>query len=358
MNRKMKAVLSICLVGIFLAGCNLPGSSVQSSLTNYDNTSHNLFVTADPHATATATPFQPAGESGTASTPTPSSGSSATALPATGPTAIPATPTTVPYSARYPKPDGQVNILILGSDFRPNAGYRTDTILLLSINTKKNTAALVSFPRDLYVDIPGWEMQRINTAQAHGGFELTQATFEENFGVKPDHYIMTNFQGFKSIIDALGGVNVYASKALSDKCDLPQKVKGYCNVGVGYNQMNGATALWYVRSRYSTSDYDRNRRQQEVIQAVFTKLLSLNALTRAPEIYNMFKSSVETDMSLADMLALLPVASQFTDLSNLKRYAVDTSLASGWITPEGADVQVPNLDKIFDTVIAKACYGQ
>jgi LCP family protein required for cell wall assembly len=325
-------------------------------LTDYATTGHSLYVTADPNATATATPFQPPAESGAATTPSPA-GAATAALPA-GPTDVPATPTRVPYISRYPKPAGQVNILILGSDFRPNSGYRTDTILLLSINTIKNTAAIVSFPRDLYVDIPGWTMQRINTAQAHGGFELTQQTFEENFGVHPDHYIMTNFQGFKGIIDTLGGVNVYASKSLSDTCDLPQKVRGYCTINPGYNQMNGATALWYVRARHTTSDFDRTRREQEVIQAVFAKLLSLNALTRAPELYNMFKASVETDMSLTDMLALLPVASKFTDLSNLKRYAIDPSLAPGWITPEGADVLVPNLDAIFNTIIAKACYGQ
>ncbi|HEX9013517.1 MAG TPA: LCP family protein [Anaerolineaceae bacterium] len=264
----------------------------------------------------------------------------------------------MPYINRYPKPAGQVNILIFGSDWRPNAGYRTDVILLLSVNTQKGTAALVSFPRDLYVDIPGWTMQRLNTAQAHGGFALTQATFAENFGVRPDHYIMTNFQGFKGIIDTLGGINIYASRSLSDTCDLPQAVRGYCNVEPGTIHMDGATALWYVRARHSTSDFDRTRREQEVIQAIFYKLISLNGLARVPELFNMFSSSVETDMSLTDFLSLLPAAKQLTDLKNLTRYFIGTGQVTSWITPDGADVLVPDEDLIFNTIIAKACYNQ
>lgn len=357
MKPKIRASICLGLVVVVIAGCNFPSAAPQSSLTDYQNTGHSAYVTANPNAAPTATPFQPGDSSGVAAISTPAPASVSTPVIPTGPTAIPGTPTKVPYLSRYPKPDGQVNILILGSDFRPNAGYRTDVILLLSVNTKQGTAALVSFPRDLYVEIPGWTTQRINTAQAHGGFSMTQATFEQNFGVHPDHYVMTNFQGFKGIIDTLGGVDVTISKGLSDTCDLPQAVRGYCSVGAGVTHMNGATALWYVRARHTTSDFDRTRREQEVIQAVFAKLLTLNGLSRVPELYNMFKSSVETDLSLTDVLALLPVASNFTNLSNLKRYTIDPSVAHGYITPEGADVLIPDLDTIFDTIIAKACYG-
>lgn len=341
---------------LLLAGCNLPANPNQSSLAAADNYPGALLVTADPNASPTPTPFLPqaSGNATPAAGPTQPSGE-IQPTQSYGPTP---TPTTVPLIDRYPRPDGQVNILILGSDWRPNAGYRTDTILLLSVNTKTGSAALISFPRDLYVDIPGWEMQRINTAQAHGGFSLTQATFEENFGVHPDHYIMTNFQGFKGIIDTLGGINVYATRSLSDTCDLPQAVHGYCTVSPGWITMNGATALWYIRARHTTSDFDRTRREQEVIQAIFTKLLSLNALSRVPEIYNLFRSSVETDLSLTDILALAPVAARFTGLSALKRYSITPDLAPGWITPEGADVLIPNIPVIFDKIIAPACYGQ
>jgi len=264
----------------------------------------------------------------------------------------------VPLINRLKRPDGLVTILIFGSDYRPQSGYRTDVMMLLSINTKKGTASLVSFPRDLYVDIPGWEMQRLNTAHPHGGFELTQKTFELNFGVHPDHYIMTNFNGFKGIIDTLGGVDVYASRGLSDTCDLPQAEDRYCSVSPGRIHMDGATALWYVRSRYSTSDFDRTRRAQEVIQAIFARLVSLNAVTRAPELFNQFNSSVETDMNLADITPLLPLVPKFADLSAVERYAITHNEVTSWVTPGGAQVLVPNQELIFDQIISKAVYGK
>jgi LCP family protein required for cell wall assembly len=264
---------------------------------------------------------------------------------------------------RYPRPEGQVNLLILGSDFRPDAGYRTDVIMLLSVNTLKNTASLISFPRDLYVEIPGWETQRLNTAQQHGGFELTQKTFELNFGVHPDHYIMTNFEGFRSIIDTLGGVDVQAAKPLSDKCDLPKtatlkEVDGYCNVDIGTVHLDADSALWYSRARYSTDDFDRTRRAQEVVRAIFEKMISLQGLTKAPELYQALKNNVETDLSLADMLKFIPLATKLKDLNGLKQYRIDRNYVDGWITPDGADVQLPHTEQIFTEIIAKACYGQ
>ncbi len=191
-----------------------------------------------------------------------------------------------------------------------------------------------------------------------GASSSPKQTFELNFGVHPDHYIMTNFNGFKGIIDTLGGVDVYASRGLSDTCDLPQEVDGYCNVSPGRIHMDGATALWYVRARHSTSDFDRTRRAQEVIQAVFVRLLNLNALTRASELYSQFKSSVETDMTLADMLPILPLASKFSDVSVVERYAISPNEVTSWTTPGGAAVLVPNEELIFDEIISKAVYGQ
>ncbi len=309
-----------------------------------------LIVTPDPNATPTPTPFQPLTSS--------SDGTVPTRLPA-GTTADTATtPTQVPLIDRLPRPDGQVNILIMGSDWRPQSGYRTDVLLLVSLNPKQGTASMLSFPRDLYVNIPGWEMQRINTAQAHGGFSLTQQTFAVNFGVHVDHYIMTNFAGFEGIVDTLGGIDVNASRNLTDKCDLPQAVKSYCSVGPGMVHMDGAEALWYVRSRYSTSDFDRTRRAQEVIFAMFDKLMSLNAIQRAPQLFQQFNSSVDTDLTLADMLPLLPLASQLFQNPNLvKRYAIGPNQVTSWVTPGGADVLVPNTDACWE-VVQQALYNQ
>ncbi|MCL4560022.1 MAG: LCP family protein [Chloroflexi bacterium] len=346
--------LIIIVLALLISSCTVPGLNTSLSPIS-PGSKDNSLATIDPNGTPTATPFQPAGTGNPTEYAT--HDPSMPVLTPT-PTPLPGTPTPVPLINRLKEPDGQVNILIFGSDYRPNSGYRTDVIMLLSVNTKKGTASLTSFPRDLYVDIPGWEMQRINTAQAHGGFSLTQKTFEQNFGFHPDHYVITNFNGFIGIIDTLGGIDVNVSTGLSDTCDLPQAVRGYCSVSPGLHHMNGATTLWYVRSRHSSSDFSRTRREQEVIQAIFTRLLSLNAVSRAPELYNQLKSTVETDMNLSDMLSLLPLATQIKSIDNVQRYFVDQTFVTSWVTSGGAQVLLPHTEDIFNKIIAKAVYGQ
>jgi len=237
--------------------------------------------------------------------------------------------------------DKEVDILLLGSDARPNeGGFRTDTMLWVSIRPKYGTVTLISFPRDLWVNIPGWGDNRINTAQAHG-FATTQQTFLSNFGIKPDYYVLTNFSGFESIIDTLGGINVNAAQNLTDACDLPQARNGICSVGPGVVHMNGATALWYVRSRHSTSDFDRTRREQEVILAGFQRLISLDAISKAPQLFTQLKNTVDTDMSLTELLPLLTMVPQLTDASKIRRFAIGPAQVYDWITPGGAMVLVP-----------------
>jgi polyisoprenyl-teichoic acid--peptidoglycan teichoic acid transferase len=317
-----------------------------------------LPMTASPDLTQTATPFQPIGPTSTSNP-----RFTATPEPTISPTidahedahedehvVIPGLPT--PVRPNLPLPEGQVEILLLGSDWRPNAGYRTDVIMLVSINTKKATVSVVSFPRDLYVTIPGWTTQRINTAQPRGGFEMMADTFDYNFGVRPQYYVMTNFQGFKSIIDSLGGVTVNVGQGLNDTCDLPQARNGYCQVNPGRVTMNGETALWYVRARKTTSDFDRTRRAQEVIYGIFSKMMSLNAITRLPELYNTYTRSVETNMGIEDIAPLLQVAPQIlSDSDRVSRYAVGRNEVTPYRTESGAAVLLPNYEAITKLII-------
>jgi anionic cell wall polymer biosynthesis LytR-Cps2A-Psr (LCP) family protein len=105
--------------------------------------------------------------------------------------------------------------------------------------------------------------------------------------------------------------------------------------------MDGDTALWYVRSRYTTSDFDRTRRQQEVIRALFLRLLSLNAIERAPELYNIYRQNVTTDLSLGDITPLLPLAVHLKNLSNIHQYYIGPAEVTPWTTPAGAQVLLP-----------------
>lgn len=236
------------------------------------------------------------------------------------------------------QPEGQVNILLLGSDQRPNdGGFRTDVIELLTLNTKDNSVSLTSFPRDLYVYQPGWRMNRINAAMAHGDFDLLAQTFAYNFGVKPDHYIFINFSGFVSIIDALGGINVQVAQGITDEREGP----GDFSVPAGNVLMDGETALWYVRSRGTSSDFDRTRRQQEVLIAIFFRLLSLDAIAKAPELYEQYKTLVRTDIGITDALALLPLASAVGNNNQIEHYAIGPDDVSAWTTSSGGAVLLP-----------------
>lgn len=349
-----KQLLRLALLLILVSvACSLPAYASQSTQAPQPQAVSALYVTAGPDATLTPTPFQPIGPTSTATitaTPTPTETPEPTGLE------IPGLPTPVRVSQKLP--DGQINLMVIGNDYRPNAGFRTDVLMLVSINTGKGTVSVVSFPRDLYVTIPGWETNRINTAFPRGGFNTLADTLEYNFGVRPTYYIMTNFQGFISIVNSLGGVNVNVGQSLSDTCDLPQEVNGYCSVSPGSVSMDGATALWYVRSRHSSSDFDRLRRAQEVLYAVFAKLMSLDAVSRLPELYSAYKSSVETNMSVESIAPLLPVASQVIgDSSRVRRFSIGPAQVSNYITSGGAMVLLPNYGAI-SSIIAEAIYNQ
>jgi LCP family protein required for cell wall assembly len=242
----------------------------------------------------------------------------------------------------------------MGSDDRGDGGFRTDVLMLLSLDPSKGTATLTSFPRDLYINIPGVGMERINTAQEYGGFELTTATFQNNFGITPNYYMMTNFSGFKGIIDTLGGIDVNAATNFKDECSVRSRVDGmgYCTINAGVNHMDGETALWYVRSRYSTDDFDRTRRAQEVLTAIFQKLISLNGLNRAAELYKQFNSSVETNIPLSEIVSLLPLARQLaSNRSLIRRYAIGESDTYYYIVPgSGAMVLVPYQNAVMSII--------
>lgn len=246
---------------------------------------------------------------------------------------------TPPPADPLPDQTGQVSILLLGSDQRPGRGdFRTDVFVLMTIRGD-GSVSLVSFPRDLYVYLPGLRMERINVAYEYGGFDLVAQTLEYNFGIRPDHFVLTNFNGFKSIVDSLGGVEVNVGLKLSDTRD------GYPDgftVYPGLVHMNGETALWYVRSRATSSDFDRLRRAQEVLTAIGQKLLTLQGLTRAPELYQIYKSSVVTDLTLDDLLLLLPLL-QAVDPNRIDRYVIAPPFATVWINPEtGAYLLIPD----------------
>jgi LCP family protein required for cell wall assembly len=303
------------------------------------------YQTIPADATPTPTPFRPI-------PPTAVYFPTETPLPTATPTASP-TPTSIVdeyFTAdQLQQPKGQVNILLLGADQRPwNTGgrrFRTDTIILATLNYEQGTMNLTSFPRDLYVNIPGYGQDRINTAYQFGGWEMLQNTFKANFGVVPDHYVIINFLNFKRFVDSLGGLEVNVTQQLSDYRD------GYwVTIDPGVVYMDADMVLWYVRSRKTTNDFQRNRRQQEVLQAIMQEVISLENIRKTPELYDLYKESVTTDLGLGDILPMLPLAAKLMDSERINHFFIGPKHVNSWVTPGGAMVLLPIPDAVRNII--------
>ena len=271
-------------------------------------------------------------------------------------------PTPVPTFA---VPLGTTNILLLGSDIELDKGVgRTDTIIIVSINRDGPTASMVSLPRDMWVYIPGWTMNRINTALSRGssagypGGAVAQLkdTILYNFGVPIHYYGQVDFQGFKESVDLIGGVEVAVSCQLRDwrlkSPELNPDIEDnweMITLKPGLYDMDGEMALWYARSRRTTSDFDRGRRQQQVLRAMLNKGVDLNLLPQAPELWNTYRDSIKTDMDIGRMLQLAALGPEVRENGVQHLYIVGDQLQPYVVPGSGARVQIPIWDKTQDT---------
>jgi polyisoprenyl-teichoic acid--peptidoglycan teichoic acid transferase len=255
---------------------------------------------------------------------------------------------------------GRINLLLLGIDRRNGTGwaYRTDTIIVATADPQTRAAGMLSIPRDLQLAIPGYGEDRINTAnvygyrqnKADGGPALLRATVEANFGIPIDGYLMVDFQTFEKIVDALGGIDVNVPKPLHDtRYPDPKPGDPYAfktiHFDPGWQHMDGKRALEYARSRMSTTDFDRARRQQLILLAIRKQALSLGAIPRWPSLAATVMDGVKTDMDLGDLLAVAFLAVQI-DTSNLKQVVLEHPLVVSYRRADGAAVQLPNWDLI------------
>ena len=150
--------------------------------------------------------------------------------------------------------------------------------------------SLISIPRDYYAWIPTWGLDKINTAfiRGHkhdypgGGAALLKATIEYNFGVPIHYYAMVDFSSYRSVVDAVGGVDLVVECPFHDTYPDPEAESGQTDIDLepGLHHLDGKHALWYVRSRWNTSDFDRHRRQQQVVRAIFHQALGQNMISR------------------------------------------------------------------------------
>lgn len=376
----MKPIWRITIIAaLLLAGCggNAPAQPQASSF---------LLVTSAPNASPTPTPFQPVpwtptvpfvsaqetllaqlGADSSSLTTTPLAPDQ-TEVPTADPFFLINTVAPLPtIDPSFAGGQDTVNFLLIGSDKRSGSSFRTDTMVVAILRPKEGQVSLISIPRDLWVSIPGGDNNRINTAYQRGvntgypggGPGLLKDTILYNLGIRIDHTAMVDFDGFRKIVDTLGGVDIpvvcpYTDWRLIDPSYNPENENNWhlYTVNPGVIHMDGDLALWYARSRQKSSDFDRGRRQQEVLRAIFTQALRAGTLTRIPDLYSDVKDSVETDLGLGDVLQLALYAPKMTN-ADIRSYYIRPPYVSSWITSGGAYVLSPN-QALLSQLLAEA----
>jgi LCP family protein required for cell wall assembly len=274
-------------------------------------------------------------------------------------------PSEVVYDPGKPLPRWEgterVNILVMGIDQREHeqGPWRTDTMLVLTIDPVTKSGGMLSIPRDLWVPIPGYEEGRINTAhylgEAYdypgGGPALAVQTTQYNLGVPIHYHARFNFTAFEQVVDLIGGIDVYVEEEINDPT-YPDEAYGYDHLYIpaGMQHLNGEMALKYARTRHSIGgDFDRAKRQQRVLMAMFEQITRLDLLpqlaSRAPELWQTLQGAVETDLTLEQIIALAQLASEVNQ-EDIRYAVIDEHYTQFWTTPDGQEVLIPLRDRI------------
>jgi len=267
-------------------------------------------------------------------------------------------PTPMPTPA--PLPPRAVSIMLLGTDRRPpREDWRTDVMILVSIDPQERLVSMVSIPRDLYVFIPGHGKTRLNMtdnigeAQGYpgGGPGLLRATLEENLGITFDHYVRIDFQGFIEMIDILGGVDVDVrcpTELWVPNMKSPGEYKLFRTVPAGMQHMDGEFALIYCRCRAHTPVFDRDRRQREMLLAIRNRVVELGISGLLPKLFELLGSmryNVQTDLEAAEILALAQLVPQIPP-QNINQGLIDLTLAPEWTASDSAWVMLPDRRRV------------
>lgn len=234
----------------------------------------------------------------------------------------------------------KATIMIMGVDERADDVGRSDTLMIATLDPDKNQAALLSVPRDTRVKIKGHGFDKINAAYAYGGRKLTQETIESLLNTHIDHYIKINVHGFTKIIDALGGIDIDVEKRMYYEDPWDDDGGLYIDLQPGMQHMDGKTAITYVRYRDEEGDIGRIKRQQNFMKAVMDKLVSPTIIPKLPAIVSAVSDSVETDMSVSEILSFLGT------LQDAKDNGLKSEMLPGKpVYIEGISYWVPDISK-------------
>jgi polyisoprenyl-teichoic acid--peptidoglycan teichoic acid transferase len=248
--------------------------------------------------------------------------------------------------------EGQINVLLLG--MRGNdmlgGGMLADSIIVVSIRPQENKVALISIPRDLYVQDPGTSSQsKINAVNAMyeekgegQGMEMMKKIVNEVTGFPIHYVVLLDFKGFQELVNTVGGIDVYLDKPFSEPTQFEGEEAANFSLPSGKNHLDGQKSLFFVRARYASSDFERSKRQQKVLIALKDKMLSIGTLSdfgKVNNILNILGDDVRADMDASEMKKFFDLANQLKD-PQIKQKVFDTTpegllYASKADTPEG-----------------------
>jgi len=264
--------------------------------------------------------------------------------------------------------DGQsrFTLLMMGIDRRADEtglAFRTDTMILVSLDPRTRRIGMLSIPRDLYVEVPGWsQYQRINTPMVLGennrpgtGPQLAMQTVQYNLGIRVHDYMVVDFQALTGLVDAIGGVEVSIDYTINDRL-YPDMAYGYdpFYLAAGTHILDGTDALKFARTRHGDSDIQRGQRQQQVIQGIRDRVMDFNLLPqliiRAPLLLEAFSDNVHTSMDLDQMIRLAWYVKDIPP-ENITSGVMDYRYMSDYTTPNGAQVLIPNRARLGNLMI-------
>jgi LCP family protein required for cell wall assembly len=324
-----RAKRRLCLAG--LLGCALLAACLGASPTPV-STLTPLVYSPSPLPSATASPSPSASSRAPSASPLPSPTPTKTLFPDPnlpawqhfpGPKQAPVT--AIPYPLTGLKMPAAVKVALLaGVDSISPFPGRTDAVMLVFYNLDTARASLVSLPPDLIVYIPGQTMQRLNIAYSLGDADLLLSTIAYNFGVTPSSWAIFHTDSFGRLIDSMGGIDVKAPVSFWDACS---------GIAAGVIHMDGQLALCYVRLRRLSDEPDRNRREIEVVRQTFLKMTGGGNLAHLASLYSIIKPNVQTNVSLDDLAALMPLALQMGDSSHIAAFYPDQDQLKNWTFP-------------------------
>ena len=258
------------------------------------------------------------------------------AIAAAPPAQVASAALAVPTVALPPLPN-TINIILLGSDHRgQDTDWRTDTMIVVMVDPRSKQAGIISLPRDLWVNIPGRPPNRINTLDEFGGPPLVKQVVGSVLGVPIDYYVRVDFSNFEKAVDTIGGITVDVDCALRESNFV---------FPAGKTQMDGRTALTFSRLRYSTSVYDRMRRQSRVLWAIREKVLSADVFPHIPDLWNVGRNLIQTDVPPQNIISLASLARDIKP-SDIHGLVVDYSMARHATSSQGWWILLPDLNHI------------